>query len=64
MNTKLLLLGLALPLASLLAQSVTLTNNTRGNSGYFEIGDSLQLNITGGLHSAAVTYTQIMNGVS
>jgi len=63
MNTKLLLLGLAFPLASLLAQSVTITNVTRGNSGYFEIGDSLQLNITGGLQNAAVTYTQIVNGV-
>jgi len=63
MNTKLLLLGLVLPLVSLSAQSVTLTNATRGNGGYFEIGDSLQLNITGGLHLAAVTYTQVMNGV-
>jgi len=64
MKTKLLLLGLALPLASLLAQSVTITNLTRGNSAYYEIGDSFKLNITGGLHGAPVTYTAIINGVS
>jgi hypothetical protein len=57
-------LGLALPWASLLAQSVTITNLTRGNNAYYELGDSLKINITGGLASAAVTYTQIVNGIS
>jgi hypothetical protein len=60
MKIKLLLLGLVLPLTSLLAQTVTLTNTTRGGSTYFEVGDGLQLNITGGLGNSAVDFADFV----